>query len=159
VTTFPKHPAMKAPHNFAETGRQTTRAHARLDQAESTQSKHTSQITTANTNIATNTSNITANTTAINAVNTGSGGTSHENFLGTIGQMGHETDASGPYSHSGIGTVSHISSAPTQSDFNNLVDDYNATNTAFNNAVDGLNALVVSFNTLLGKLQTENYMA
>ena len=36
MTTFPKHPAMKAPHMFAETGRQVTRAHARLDQDEIT---------------------------------------------------------------------------------------------------------------------------
>ena len=67
---------------------------ARLDQDESTLSQHTAQIATANTNIATNTTNIatnttdiTANTTAITAVNTGSGGTAQENFLGQLTQL------------------------------------------------------------------------
>ena len=86
----------------------------------------------------TNTTNITANTTAITAVNTGSGGSTQENFLGSLNQA---VAPSNP-AHSGIGMIGHIGAAPTQSDFNNLVDDYNATNSCLNNVVDTVATLI-----------------
>ena len=90
MTTFPKAPMVRAPAAIADNGRQATRAHARLDSVESVQSKQSADISTAQTD--TN-----ANTTAIAAINTGTGGTTHENFLGTISKASHvnETNSGG----------------------------------------------------------------
>lgn len=81
MTTFPRAPAQKVPHQVAETARQVTRAHARLDQDESTLSQQASQIAAA--------------ATAISAVNTGTGGTTQENFLGSLTQVPVVTQADG----------------------------------------------------------------
>lgn len=83
MTTFPRSPAQKVPHQVAETARQVNRAHARLDQVESTSSKQTSDTA--------------ANTTSVHAINTGSGGSTQENFLGSISEAAHvtETNAGG----------------------------------------------------------------
>lgn len=151
MTTFPKHPATKAAASIADHGRQVTRAHARLDQDESTLSQHAAQITTANANIATNTTaiattntNVTANTTAItttnttlSALNTRLGGSSQETFLGTLVQA----NAPGSASHTGIGT---ITGTPTDTEFN-------AVNSDVNDLADLLNALI-------GRLQASNIL-
>lgn len=151
ITTYPKNQALRAPAHIAKSGREVNRAHARLDQDESTLSQHTAQIATANTNIATNTTNIatnttdiTANTTAITAVNTGSGGTAQENFLGSLQQMSFMGNESG----SGVGMLSYSGASGWN---NSAVDDYNALNTAFNN-------LVGAFNILLSELQAGKFM-
>jgi hypothetical protein len=95
TTTYPRAQAKKPAAAIADHGRQVTRAHARLDQVESTQSLQNTQISTAQTDI-------TSNTTAINAVNTGSGGTSQENFLGNLSKMAHYTEtASGGWTSGG----------------------------------------------------------
>jgi hypothetical protein len=118
-----------------------TRAHSRLDTVESKQSKQTADITTANTNIATN-------TTSITALGTRLGGNTQETYLGTLGQMSPIGDAS----YSGVGTLGHVSAPPSETDFNGLIDDYNALNTAYHD-------LVTRFNTLLGELANQNYLA
>jgi hypothetical protein len=135
VTSFPKNPAVKAAASIADHGRQVTRAHARLDQVESTNSQQASQITTANTAITANTTAITANTTAITTANTTAaaldtrlGGSSQETFLGSLNQA---TAPSNP-AHSGIGT---ISGTPTDV-------EYNATNSCLNNLVDTVATLI-----------------
>lgn len=70
MTTYPKPPALRAPIAIADHGRQVQRAHARLDQVESTQNQQVTQI--AN------------NTTAIGAVTSGTGGTTAQDFLGKL---------------------------------------------------------------------------
>jgi hypothetical protein len=51
----------------------------------------------------TNTTHITANTTAITAVNTGSGGSAQENFLGSLTQLANfGLNATGGWSTSGV---------------------------------------------------------
>jgi len=145
VTTFPKHPAMKAAATVADHGRQVTRAHARLDQVESTQSKQTSDITanaaataTNTTAIATTNTNVTTQTTNLTNLDSRLGGSTQETFLGSLNQA---VAPSNP-AHSGIGSIGHIGAAPTQSDFNNLVDDYNATNSCLNNLVDTVATMI-----------------
>lgn len=156
MTTFPKHPAMKAAAAVAQHGRDATRAHVRLDQDESTLSQHAAQIATANTNIATNTTNITANTTAITTANTNIttnstnltalearlGGSSQETFLGSLVQA----NAPGSASHTGVGTISGSGAT------NNITNaEFNSVNTDVNNIADLLNALI-------GRLQASNIL-
>jgi hypothetical protein len=94
VTTYPKAPAQKPAAVIADAGRQVTRAHARLDQVESTQSKQTSDISTNATNTATaqttaTTAQTTANTatTTLTALDARLGGSSQETFLGSLSQI------------------------------------------------------------------------
>ena len=105
------------------------------------QSKQTSNIATANTNIATN-------ATSITALGTRLGGNTQETYLGSLGQMAPIGNAS----YSGIGTLGHVSAPPSETDFNGLIDDYNALNTAYHD-------LVTRFNTLLSELANQNYLA
>lgn len=136
MTTFPKHPAVKAPAVIADNARQATRAHARLDSVESVQSKQTSDITTANTNITTGATNLTA-------LNTRLGGNGQETFLGTLGSMS---------------TLAHLSAA------NSAVvmpGTYNqgAAQTAINSAVDDVTNLIINkMNSLIDELRSSNYM-
>ena len=134
MTTFPKAQAQRPAAAIAKSTRETTRAHARLDAVESVQSKQTTDIATGVSTLA--------------AVETRLGGSTQETYLGTLGQMSSISAAS----FSGIGTLSHIGAAPTQSDFNNLIDDYNALNSAYHGAV-------TQFNLLLTELVNQNYMA
>lgn len=147
MTTFPKHQAARAPAVIAKSSREVTRAHARLDQDESTLSQHTAQITTANTNIA-------ANTTAISAVNTGSGGTTQENFLGSLGQMSHITDgsptAAGPWTDGGV-----LQGGPTTYWTATAAD---ALIGWMNDVDNDLSTLFSLFGDLLTELQNSKYM-
>jgi hypothetical protein len=149
---------MKAAATVAQNGRDATRAHARLDQVESTQSQHSGQIATANTGIAANSTAITANTTAITTANTNIttnatnlsatdsrlGGTSQETFLGTLGQMAVISSAF----NSGIGTLSHGGASGWN---DSAVDDFNALNSSFA-------GLVTLFNELITELVNQGYM-
>lgn len=135
MTSYPKAPAAKPAAAIADHGRQVTRAHARLDQVESTQSKQTSDISTNATATATNTTaiattntNVTTQTTNLTALDTRLGGSSQETFLGSLNQAAAPSNPA----HSGIGT---ISGTPTDVEFNAL-------NTAFNNAVDTIATLI-----------------
>lgn len=96
---FPGDPATAVARIIKEHHKKITRIEARLDQGESNRSKDS-------TDIASNTTSITSNTTAITAVNTGSGGTTQENFLGSLGEMSHIANGSptagGPWSDSGV---------------------------------------------------------
>ena len=100
------------------------RLNTMIPYAYSTLNTHTTQITTANTNIT--------------GLNSRLGSNAQQTFLGSLAQA---TAPSNP-AHSGIGTVGHIGGAPTQSDFNNLVDDFNAANTCINNLVDTVATLI-----------------
>ena len=120
---------------MAQHGRDVTRAHARLDQVESVQSKQTSDISanaaataTNTTAIATTNTNVTTQTTNLTNLDSRLGGSAQETFLGTLQQA---TAPSNP-AHSGVGT---ISGTPTDVEFNAL-------NTAFNNAVDTIATLI-----------------
>jgi hypothetical protein len=144
VTSYPKAPAAKPAAIIADAGRQVTRAHARLDEVESKQSKQTSDISTNaaatatnTTAIATTNTNVTTQTTNLTALDTRLGGSAQETYLGTLRQA---TAPSNP-AHSGIGT---ISGTPTDTEFNAL-------NTAFNNAVD-------TIATLLSRLGASNIL-
>ena len=87
MTSFPKAPAQKAAASIADHGRQVTRAHARLDEVESVQSKQTSDISTNAAATATNTTAIATGATNLTALETLLGGTGQETFLGTINQL------------------------------------------------------------------------
>lgn len=151
MTTFPRHPAQKAPAAIADHGRQVTRAHARLDEVESVQSKqtndistnaaatatNTSAIATANTNITTAQTGVNTNATNLSATDSRLGGSSHETYLGTLIQA----TAPGTPSHSGVGTVSGTVTAA----------EYNSLNTAYNNCADTVTALI-------GRLQASNIL-
>lgn len=151
MTTYPKPAVSRAPAAIADHGRQVTRAHARLDNVESVQSKATSDISTNAANTATNTTHIATNTTAITTANTNIatqatsltaldsrlGGSAQETFLGSLNQAA----VPGSASHTGIGT---ISGTPTAA-------EYNATNDDVNNIADLLNALI-------GRLQASNIL-
>lgn len=143
---------MRAPSAIAEHGRQTTRAHARLDDVKSVQNQQVTQIAT--------------NTTAIGALSTGSGGTTAQNFTGklataaavspgagstaqadflaSLAQMASILDAS----TTGIGVLTAAGTGWTTTQ----VGYINTINTT-------LNALVVLVNNLLSELQSGNLMS
>jgi hypothetical protein len=85
MVAYPKDPADQVARVIKDHKKRLTRIEARLDQAQSDGSKYAGQIATADTNI-------TAAQTAITAVNTGSGGTTQENFLGSLSKMAHYTE-------------------------------------------------------------------
>ena len=80
MVAYPKDPAEQVARVIKDHKKRLIRIEARLDQAGSSRSKERPDISTAKTNI-------TAAQTAITAVNTGSGGTTQENFLGNLSQV------------------------------------------------------------------------
>lgn len=83
-----------------------------------------------------------SNTTAVNAVNTGSGGTTRENFLGGLTVLANQ----GSISTTGVGTISGSGAV------NNI------TNAEFNSVNTQLNSLISSYNALLAHLQANGFM-
>ena len=154
MTTFPRNQVVRAPAAIAKSTREVTRAHSRLDQDESTLSQHTAQIATNAANITTAQTDTNANTTAIAAVNTGSGGTAQENFLGSLGQMSHITDgsptATGPWSDSGV-----LQGGPTTYWTATAAD---ALIGWMNNVDNDISTLFSLFGDLLTELQNSKFM-
>lgn len=109
MTSYPKAPAAKPAAAIADHGRQVTRAHARLDQVESVQSKQTSDISTNaaatatnTTAIATTNTNVTTQGTDLAALETRLGGNAQETFLGSLNQLANfGLNASGGWTTSG----------------------------------------------------------
>jgi hypothetical protein len=139
VTTFPKAQAARPAAAIAKSAREVTRAHARLDSAESVQSLQATQISTANTNITTANSNISMNATAIAAINTRLG-MANMAFLATLGQMSHynETAMGGWTSGGSILGSSQIDAAVL---------------------VAWMNQVAADIGVILTRLQSEGFMA
>ena len=132
---------MRGPAAVAEHGRQVQRAHARLDQVESTTSKQTSDISTNATNITTANTNIALNTTAIAAINTRLGAANMA-FLATIGQMSHYNETA-----TGGWTTGGALGAGT----------WDATHA--NALVTWMDQVTADIGAILSRLTGENYMA
>ena len=139
MTTFPKAQAAKPAAAIAKSARENTRAHARLDQVESTSSKQTANIATNATNITTANSNIAMNTAAIAAINTRLG-TANMAFLETLGQMSRYTETAAPGWTAG-GAINGSSQIDT---------------TVLTNWMNDVSADIAA---ILSRLRGENYMA